>query len=107
MALYTFLGKDYDGQLEDFFTRMSTKDVMRQKNFFSVLLDDTIRQTVCKLYFNKDKKYIGVFDENKKETKLEITTLDDIYKYSDQMIKTTEKLISGDKGKKGEETLTD
>ncbi len=105
-----------DEEMEGFFI---VKSILRAKfdskriffrdfqNFFSVLLDDTIRQTVCKLYFNKDKKYIGVFDENKKETKLEITTLDDIYKYSDQMIKTTEKLISGDKGKKGEETLTD
>lgn len=42
MALYTFLGKDYDAQLEDFFTRMSTKDVMRQKNFFSIIFGDSL-----------------------------------------------------------------
>lgn len=42
MALYTFLGKDYDAQLEDFFTRMSTKEVMGQKNFFSIIAGDSI-----------------------------------------------------------------
>ena len=73
------------------------------QNFFSVLLDDTIRQSICRLWFNGDKKFIGLFDENKKETKFEISTLDDIYKYSDQLIKTTEKLMKGEKTKNLEE----
>ncbi|MBN1527149.1 MAG: patatin-like phospholipase family protein [Candidatus Omnitrophica bacterium] len=42
IALYTFLGKDYDDQLEKFFTTTSTKDVMKQKNFFSILFGDSI-----------------------------------------------------------------
>jgi len=42
MALYTFLGKDYDDQLEDFFTKMSTKDVMRQRNLFSIIFGDSL-----------------------------------------------------------------
>ncbi len=37
IACYAFLGKDYDGQLEKFFTTLSTKDIMRQNNFFSIL----------------------------------------------------------------------
>ena len=41
IALYAFSGKDYDGQLENFFTRMSTKDVMKQNNFFSILFGDS------------------------------------------------------------------
>ena len=32
IALYAFLGKDYDDQLEKFFTTLSTKDLMKQKN---------------------------------------------------------------------------
>ncbi|MCX5711706.1 MAG: patatin-like phospholipase family protein, partial [Candidatus Omnitrophica bacterium] len=42
IALYTFLGKDYDDQLEKFFTTMSTKDVMRQNNFFVILFGDSL-----------------------------------------------------------------
>jgi len=42
IALYTFLGKDYDDQLEKFFTTTSTKDVMRKKNIFFVLFGDSL-----------------------------------------------------------------
>ena len=45
IALYTFAGKDYDGQLEKFFTKTSTKDVMRRKNIFSILFGDSIMST--------------------------------------------------------------
>lgn len=41
IALYAFLGKDYDEQLEEFFTKNSTKDVMTQNNFFSILFGDS------------------------------------------------------------------
>lgn len=75
------------------------------QNFFSVLLDDTIRQTVCRLWFNDEKKYIGFIDENKKDMKFEITRLDDIYNYSEQIIKAAERLIKGDKSK-NEKQLT-
>jgi len=42
IALYTFLGKDYDDELEKFFTTNSTKDVMRKKNFFSIIFGDSL-----------------------------------------------------------------
>ena len=42
IALYTFLGKDYDDELGNFFTTNSTKDVMRKKNFFSILFGDSL-----------------------------------------------------------------
>ena len=88
-------------------TKFDSKRIFHRdfQNFFSVLLDDTIRQTICRLWFNGDKKYIGIFDENKKETKFEITKLDDIYKYSDQIIKTTERLTKGEKIKISDEQL--
>ena len=37
--------------------------------------------------------------EKKKETKFEISKLDDIYNYSDQIIKATERLLKGEKAK--------
>lgn len=70
------------------------------QNFFSVLLDDTIRQTICRLYFNDQKKHISWFDETKKEVKIEISKLDDIYKYSDLLIQATDRLLNPDKYKK-------
>jgi len=61
------------------------------QKFFSVLLDDTIRQTICRAYFNDEKKYISWFDETKNEVKVEISKLEDIYNYSDQIILSCEK----------------
>ncbi|HOY38493.1 MAG: type I restriction enzyme HsdR N-terminal domain-containing protein [Bacteroidales bacterium] len=81
-----------DEEIEAFFI---VKSILREKidcsrifyrdfqNFFSILLDDSIRQTICRFYFKEDKKSIGVFDENKKEIKHDINKLDDIYLYSD------------------------
>lgn len=81
-------------------TRICYRDF---QNFFSVLLDDSIRQTICKLWFNSDKRFIGLLDENKKETKFEISKLDDIYNYSEQLIKVVERLTKGEKNKNSAE----
>lgn len=73
------------------------------QNFLSVLLDNTIRQTICRLWFNGDKKFIGFIDENRKEIKYELSKLDDVFNYSDQIIKATEKLMKNEKSKTIEE----
>jgi len=41
------------------------------------------RKTICRIYLNTNKKYIGVFDAAKKETRNEIQSLDDIYVFSE------------------------
>lgn len=73
------------------------KSILRQKidikrityrdaqSYFAILLDDNNRKTICRLYFNGIKKYLVVLDQNKKEVKNEIKTLDDIYTFSDQL----------------------
>ena len=60
-------------------------------SYFGILLDDNNRKPLCRLHFNSPKKYIGLFDEGKKEQKVTIDSLDDIYKFADK-IKTTLKL---------------
>ena len=75
------------------------------QNFFSILLDDTIRQTICRLYMNDSKKYISWFDETKKEIKTEFVKLDDIYNYSEQLILATDRLINGSTISSQETTL--
>lgn len=57
-------------------------------SYFSVLFDDNNRKPICRFHFNSSKKYITVFDENKKETKFEIANLDAIYNYCDHLLAT-------------------
>lgn len=58
------------------------------KSYFNVLLDDTNRQPICRFYFHSDQKRLGLFDEDKNETKVEIESLDEIYEYADQLKET-------------------
>lgn len=58
------------------------------KTYFGVLLDDNNRKPIARLWFNRSKKYLGVFDENKVETRVPITAAEDIYQYADQLRKT-------------------
>lgn len=64
------------------------------QSYFAILLDDNNRKTICRIYLNTSKKYIGVFDAAKKETKNPINVLDEIYAYSDQLRGTVETYIS-------------
>lgn len=63
------------------------------KSYFGILFDDNNRKPVCRLHFNSSQKYIGVFDENKNEKKHPIEKLSDIYKLTDELIKTVELYI--------------
>lgn len=66
-------------------SRITARDT---KSYFGVLLDDNNRKPVCRLHFNRTQKYIGVFDETKKETRHPIDRLDDIFKFSEELKKT-------------------
>jgi predicted type IV restriction endonuclease len=57
------------------------------QTYFSIILDDNNRKPICRLYLDGKKKLIGIIDEFKKENRFEIMTIDDIYKYSDQLYK--------------------
>lgn len=54
--------------------------------YCAILLDDNNRKPICRLYFNsKTKKYISTFDRDKKETKHEITDLNDIFNFEKEL----------------------
>lgn len=86
-------------ELEGF---MIIKTILRQKidsirisyrdaqSYFSILLDDNNRKTICRLYFNGGKKYLATIDEQKKENKNEIHSLDDIFNFSKTLIEIVE-----------------
>ena len=53
------------------------------QSYFAIILDDNRLKTICRVYLNASKKYIGIFDVNKKEVKYEITCVDDIFRFSE------------------------
>lgn len=56
------------------------------KSYCSVNFDDNNRKPICRLYFNaKSSKHIGVFDDQKVETKHKLGSLSDIYKMKGQI----------------------
>jgi len=59
------------------------------KSYFGILLDDNNRKPLARLRFNAQTvKYLGLFDGEKNETKVPIDSLDDIYKYKKELLKT-------------------
>ena len=94
-------------ELEGF---MIVKTILRQKiasnriayrdaqSYFAILLDDNNRKTICRLYLNGGKKYFAFIDDQKKEVKNEITTLDDIFNFAELLHKI---VASYDAEKKG------
>ncbi|QLO40749.1 type I restriction enzyme HsdR N-terminal domain-containing protein [Citrobacter freundii] len=55
------------------------------KSYFGILIDDNNRKPLCRLHFNRNQKYIGIFDIEKNETRHPIESLDDIYKFSNEL----------------------
>lgn len=58
------------------------------QTYFAILLDDNNRKPICRFYFNGKKKFISTFNELKVEIKTEIQSLDDVYKFADQILAT-------------------
>ncbi|MCA6058568.1 type I restriction enzyme HsdR N-terminal domain-containing protein [Thalassolituus sp. ST750PaO-4] len=64
--------------------------VMRDtKSYCGVLLDDNNRKPICRFHFNSKQKYLGLMKE-KIESREPIDSLDEIFKYSDQLVATVE-----------------
>ena len=62
--------------------------IMRDtKSYCGILLDDNNRKPICRLRFNYAQKYLGVLSQRKEE-KIAIDCVDDIFKYVEQ-IKST------------------
>jgi hypothetical protein len=55
------------------------------KTYFAVLLDNNNRKPIARLWFNRQQKYLGVFDENKVETRMPIEASEDIYRHAAQL----------------------
>ena len=84
---------------------MIVKTILRQKissdrisyrdaqSYCAILLDDNNRKTICRLYFNGAKKYFVMLDDQKKEIKNEINSIDEIFNFSDSLFNVLETLL--------------
>ena len=63
------------------------------QNYFTILVDDKNYKWFCRLYFNREQKYVIIPDENKKEQKFLIDNLGDIYKLKLQIVDALQRLI--------------
>ena len=69
--------------------RIQFKDTM---SYFAINLDKTT-QPICRLFYNRSKKYISLIDEQKKETKFQVESNLDLYQFRNQLIDRVEFLV--------------
>lgn len=64
------------------------------QSYFAIFVDDNNRKPICRLYFNSDSnRQLAIIDENKKEIKFKIQSLDELYNHSEVLIKTAERFL--------------
>ncbi len=70
--------------------RITYKDT---ESYFGILLDGNIRKWICRVYINTKAKYVIIPDENKKGTRYNLETLDDLYNLSDELKVSLKKFL--------------
>ncbi|MFV0423764.1 type I restriction endonuclease [Oleidesulfovibrio sp.] len=60
-------------------------------SYCAVLLDDNNRKPVCRFHFNGKQKYVGLLDENKKETRHAIAGVDDLFSMAEALAATAQR----------------
>lgn len=55
------------------------------QTYFAIILDNNRLKTICRVYLNSSKKFLGIFDANKQEVKYEIQSVDDIFKFAENL----------------------
>ncbi|QNU66944.1 type I restriction enzyme HsdR N-terminal domain-containing protein [Ruminiclostridium herbifermentans] len=59
------------------------------ERYFAILYKGNIRKTICRINLDTKKKQIMIPDENKDFTRFYIDSINDIYSYKENLIKTT------------------
>ena len=71
-----------------------SRDSLRDtKSYCGIILDDNSRKPLCRLWFNRSQLYLGLFDENKKETRNKIDSLDGMYAFSEEIKATARRYV--------------
>lgn len=58
------------------------------QSYFGILLDDNNRKPICRLHLDGTKKYISLFDQDKKTQREQIQSINDIYNFEEQLLQT-------------------
>ncbi len=64
------------------------------QSYCAIILDDNNRKPICRFYFTATKKAISIIDANRKEIKHELSSIEDIYNYSDELVNAVKTYIS-------------
>lgn len=62
-------------------------------SYLGILLDDNNRKWICRVCLDGGKKHIVVSDDNKNGVRYDITQIDDIYNYADEIIAACQKYL--------------
>ena len=55
-------------------------------SYFGILYENKVTKWICRVYLKESTKYIIIPDDNKKENRYDINTVNDIYKFRDKLI---------------------
>jgi len=55
------------------------------QTYFAVQLDNNSRKAICRLYLHGSNGYVGLFDQDKNETRHKIASLDDLFSFGTQL----------------------
>jgi len=67
-----------------------------RQNYFNIVLDGKNNNLTCRLHLNRKKKYLGLFDENKNESKVLMENVQDIFNHKIQLLKTIDYYVISD-----------
>ena len=71
--------------------RITYKDT---RSYFGVSIDNNVRKTVCRFYFDPPtRKRLAIIDENKSEKMYKLNSINDIYNYADTLIEAANKYL--------------
>ncbi len=91
-----------DYELEAFYiikailrTEVPSEDICCKdtQSYFGILYKNNTRKWICRFYLEGSKKFFIYPDENKKELKQQLESLDDIYKYRDIFVSVVKRYI--------------
>jgi hypothetical protein len=71
--------------------RIAGRDV---RSYFGVLLDDNNRKPICRFWFNRSQRYLGIFDAKKTETRIPIGIPEDIFEHADALRQSLEYVLA-------------
>lgn len=63
------------------------------QSYLGILLDDNNRKPIARLYFNSGKKYLSVFSAEKKEEKIAISNVNDIFEHKEKIISSVKNYL--------------